>query len=523
MEKVLRAHSRIKSFAVQNKTALLFWLILLAAVLARVIYFTKLPPALNNDEAAIGYDTWSLLKYGVDRNGTHLPVHLISWGSGQNAIYAYLSMPFVALFGLNIFTVRIVNLIFGTLSVAVTYFFVKNFYSVRTALFTMGLVAVSPWHILLSRWGLESNLFPSLFLIGVWLFTSGIRKDWMYIAGAAVLALSLYAYGTAYLVVPLFLLAAVPYMIYKYRPKTKIIAFSALVFAAVALPIALFVLTNKFGWGDIKILGFTAPSLTGTSRMSTAAGGTGLKNALSNLYRMLIVQDDGLLYNCVPGFGICYYISIPFALYGGYRVMARKDLFSVATGIWLAAGIALFFVYSDVNINRVNIVFLPLIIFAGIGVCDVFKNKKQLIAAALVYCIMFTGFFAFYCTDVKRSLESRTGVHLGEAVAASQRMADGEKTIYYSDAFWVPYIYTLFYEKTPVKDYIDTVKIEDMTNEMQIVLSYTNHRFYIDELECGEAGVYIMTTEELTGFKEKYSERITEIQIINNLAVAQMN
>lgn len=70
-----------------------FMLIFLLAAVLRLWAFGTVPGGLNQDEASIGYDAWSILYYGIDRNGIRLPVHLIAWGSGQNALYAYLSMP----------------------------------------------------------------------------------------------------------------------------------------------------------------------------------------------------------------------------------------------------------------------------------------------------------------------------------------------------------------------------------------------------------------------------------------------
>ena len=74
-------------------------LILLFAVgaLVRLWYAGGIPPGLNQDEASVGYDAYAILHYGIDRNGASLPVHLIAWGSGQNALYAYFSMPFIYL------------------------------------------------------------------------------------------------------------------------------------------------------------------------------------------------------------------------------------------------------------------------------------------------------------------------------------------------------------------------------------------------------------------------------------------
>ena len=60
--------------------------ILLMGALLRFLCLGSFPPGLNQDEASIGYDAWSLLHYGVDRCGSAWPVLLVSWGSGQNVL-----------------------------------------------------------------------------------------------------------------------------------------------------------------------------------------------------------------------------------------------------------------------------------------------------------------------------------------------------------------------------------------------------------------------------------------------------
>lgn len=115
---------RIKRFATENKKAIIFFAVLFSGILVRLIDFPNHPSGLNQDEASIGYDAWSILNYGIDRNGVSYPVHLVAWGSGQNALYAYLSMPFIALFGLNVFSVRIVNLLFSLLTIIAVFFII---------------------------------------------------------------------------------------------------------------------------------------------------------------------------------------------------------------------------------------------------------------------------------------------------------------------------------------------------------------------------------------------------------------
>ena len=75
-----------------NKFIILVCIILLLGFLVRLIGITDYPNGLNCDEASIGYEAYSLLNYGIDRNGNSWPVFLEAWGSGQNALYMYIIM-----------------------------------------------------------------------------------------------------------------------------------------------------------------------------------------------------------------------------------------------------------------------------------------------------------------------------------------------------------------------------------------------------------------------------------------------
>ena len=61
-------------------------LICIIGFLVRLIGIGEKPNALNVDETSAGYEAFSILNYGIDRNGNKLPVFLVAWGSGQNAL-----------------------------------------------------------------------------------------------------------------------------------------------------------------------------------------------------------------------------------------------------------------------------------------------------------------------------------------------------------------------------------------------------------------------------------------------------
>src|SRR3989338_6145695 len=140
---------------------LILILIILLAAFLRFWQLGENPPSLTWDEAAWGYNAYSLGIDGRDEFGRFLPLnYLESFGDFKPPIYAYLDIIPVKLFGLNEFAVRFPSAFFGVISVLVSYFLTKRiFYNSKSsqiyALVTAFLLAISPWHINLSRAAFE--------------------------------------------------------------------------------------------------------------------------------------------------------------------------------------------------------------------------------------------------------------------------------------------------------------------------------------------------------------------------------
>ena len=84
-------------------------LLLILGAALRLCALGALPFGLNQDEASAGYEAFALLTAGIDRCGKSWPVLFISWGSGQNVLMSYLAIPFIALCGLNEWTLLLPN------------------------------------------------------------------------------------------------------------------------------------------------------------------------------------------------------------------------------------------------------------------------------------------------------------------------------------------------------------------------------------------------------------------------------
>ena len=183
---------------------LIITLLVVIGFAVRILLITSIPSGLNQDEASIGYEAFSILHTGCDRNANSLPVHLESWGSGQNALYAYLSIPFIYIFGLNIFSVRIVNALLSCLSLVIFYKLFSATFDKKKSMIALALLTICPWSIMSSRWGLESNIFPPLFLLAVFFLIKGVSTSQKYFPLSFItFAICLYSYGTSYLILPI--------------------------------------------------------------------------------------------------------------------------------------------------------------------------------------------------------------------------------------------------------------------------------------------------------------------------------
>ncbi len=509
----------------------IFLLIVLAGAIARLLYAGDIPGGLNQDEASIGYETYALLKEGIDRNGMFLPIHFIAWGSGQNALYAYLSMPFVFLFGLEVWTIRIVSLLFGLLAIFLMYRMgEKLFGSKQGAYVTALLTAISPWQMMMSRWALESNIFPTLVLLAVFfLFKSFEHSKWLY-GFTITLSLSLYAYGTAYFFVPVFVAGLVVlFMVLKAFPLRLMIG-NGVLGVLLAVPIGLFLAVNRWGDSALNLGLFTIPKLTvpRVERVSSAFGGSPGNEWLENFkafMKMMASQSDGLLWNAAPSFGILYSITTPVIILGLVAGIAYlcKSISAAAMSrtkpsaeskrsisparfviaLWLIAAVLMTFI-TDVNINRVNIVFYPVILLAAAGLIWLAGKAKGVFAGALAALIIcFGAFLAYYFTDYKDQISPMFYESFGEAIQYASDATEG--TVYVTDQVNMPYIYVLFYERIAPSEFLETVQYANPGAEFQWVQSFGRYVFGGTDLRPGERAAYIIPNgTEMPALDETY-------------------
>jgi len=182
-----------------NKILLI--IIILIATLLR-IYKIDSYPSINPDEAALGYNAYSLIKTGKDEHGAVWPLHFKSFGDYKPGGYVYLALPFIYLFDLNTLSVRLPNILLSIVSIYFLYLVIKNITKNESlSLLTIFLIAVSPWHIQFSRGSWESCTALSFTIIGIYFY---LKERW--IISALLFSASMYTYHSARIVTPLLIL-----------------------------------------------------------------------------------------------------------------------------------------------------------------------------------------------------------------------------------------------------------------------------------------------------------------------------
>ena len=475
------------------------WLILLLGLLARLWLFGEVPGGLNQDEAFAGYEAWSLLHSGMDTAGYRFPVYLTAWGSGMNALETYLMIPWIALFGLKVWVIRLPQLLMALLSLWVVFLLGRRLWGERAGLLCLLLTALCPWHILLSRWGLESNLAPGLLLFALYFFVRGLDDERCYPLSALCYGLSLYAYATIWPFVPLILLIeCVAAIMWKKLRLNRWLFLSFAILAVFAAPLLLFLAVNLDRIGEIRTPFFSIPKLLyfRSGEMSFRS----IPDNFRNLMQILITQSDGLAWNTAGAFGLLYPITLPFSLAGLIvcLIKLKKEPENVLILANLLAGLLLGLLIH-VNVNRVNILFFPLILLAARGLDWLCGRWKPLLVAVLaVYLLFFAFFEQYYFTDYRRTMDYNFGEGLEEALAA---IPDDGSIVTVSDT--VKYPRVLFYTQTPTERFRGTVSYKRYPAAYLDAASFDRWRFGIDTHNPDAGRIYILSPwDDSTAFRE---------------------
>lgn len=484
MEKIEKHHKKI------------LFVILLIAVLIRILFIAQAPSGIHEDEAGMAYDAWSISEYGVDRYLNHYPVYLVNFGGGQSALYAYLAALFIKLFGFSVVTVRLPSVLLSIVTILVSYFTVKKLKSTKEGLLFAFLIAICPWHIMQSRWGLDCNLMASMLMISVYVLLKSKNK-FMYALSGLLFGITLYSYALSYMIVPILLLFLFAYLLALKKIKiTDIICFG-IPLGILAIPLILNLMVNK-GWlQPISNSIFSTPKLWAYRGAEISLG-----NISKNIWPILksMFGYDINDYNAFPQFGTLYYISIPFFVLGIVESVKRARQ-SIKDGefnldcifiICFVSVLICLLLVEGVGVSKANGIYIPMIYFIAVGLYSILKEyKKVFVGMITVYIVMFLIFqyyyFFVYGKENQNASFNETTIEVVQYIEANEKF-DGKK-INISTTAIQPYIYTLIANETSPYEFNKDVVMNGA------VYQYGRYVFYNSNID--ENTVYVIVKTNL--------------------------
>lgn len=409
-----------------KKIILFLTLIIIIASGLRLWQLGKIPSSPDWDEVALGYNAYSILETGRDEYGKFLPIMLRSFDDYKPALYTYLVMPSISALGLNVAAVRLPSAIFGILTVLATFFLVKELFKKDSlALLTALLLAISPWHIQFSRIAFEANVGVALNVFGILFFLKAFKKPWFLWLSALMLGLSLHAYQSEKVFVPLL----IAILIFSFRKEffsigKRYIYSSATIFLIICLPLVVFTLTNKDTLSRAKTVSIFSNSSvieanTGKIERDSKNNdvlGLVLDNRrvefakyivggyLSHLdFNWLFIKGD-IARHHAPGMGLMYLIELPFLLAGIYILIfgppagGFNKAIKIFTTLWFLIAPIPASVTNDVPHAVRTINFLPILqILTAIGIIAVLQKASSF--KLQIKYLVFSLFFIFFAIN----------------------------------------------------------------------------------------------------------------------------
>ncbi len=519
--------------AMMNRVKLILILIIILGFALRLIAVDKFPAGFNADEAAIGYNAYSILKTGRDEYGEILPLSFKSFGDYKPGLYFYFVLPFVAVFGLTEFAVRIPSVLLGTGMILLIHFLsVQIFKSQKVGLVSAFFLAINPWAIHYSRGGWETNAATFFITLGVYLFIKSLDRNKYLFFSLLSFLISIYLYQSPRLVVPvmgvgfLALFRKELFTILKTNWKKTFLC-GAILFI-LSIPVAFQFLS---GGGSERFQGLSFLSDNGpTLRVNELRGEHTSSDDLSakllhnkqQAYGInflghyldhfssdfLFVNGDPLIRNKTPEVGQFFVIQSLFLIIGLLLMIKFESKLKFLLIIWLLISpLASSLTYQTPNAVRSLSMVIPLTIIMGYGFMGLITQLKKTPLQAVVVTLLMI-FLSFEVTHYLEGyyLHSPKRYPLAweygfpEMIQKLNKYERDFDKVVITDRYDQPYILVLFYKQyDPAKYQPQAVLSARDKFNFGTVRSFDKYEFHkasSEEIKKSPKTLFVITPEE---------------------------
>lgn len=390
----------------KNIHKILFLLILVLAAFFRFWNLSSIPASLNWDEISHGYNAYSLLKTGKDQWGHPWPIfNFRAYGDYPTTANLYFTLPSIAIFGLNAFSIRLPAAIFGLLFVVFNYLLAKLiFKNEKLALFNMLLAALSPWALFPSRGVFQSNLSQFFFIAGLYYFYKSLLKPKNAYLSALFFGISLFSYHNTRIAVPLLITFFAIYYWRQLKTKSHLIALGIFLILAIPNLLNLFSSDSRARSRWVGIINPNSINLINEERR-LYTGPPAFNRLLNNkvlYFSSQLARNYADLFNPLPLFfrgslnyqfnppntGLLFFVLLPFFYIGLFRL---RQFFIPLLITLLPAALTV----GDFPSIRATIA-LPFYFLAISYGSSLIKKNKYFYLVIIVFIIEFAGYWTKY-------------------------------------------------------------------------------------------------------------------------------
>lgn len=490
------------SSTTKKATCCAFFVIVFLGIFLRFYKLGVVPSGLTWDEAAIGYNGYSVWHIHRDEWLFKMPISFRSFGDYKAPLAIYINGLFTTVLGLNVFAVRLpfalfaIGAIFGT--PLLTAFLLEKLLTaepfdqnrstafIGSVLFSLAAITFSPWHIHFSRAGFESGIALTFLIWGVlfeviWLIKKSNRIVDIFYLVCSVLCfvLSMYTYHSAKIVAPL--LAVTTFIFFVTRSKKIVIQ---VIFGAMLAVCLLFPMVQDslyaHGAERLQQTTFLTSKDIGIIQKSQILlhnigvqfsphflfqGATTTLRHSDGKWGVLYLTDLLLICSLMCVFLFQKSFVAKFLTKGIHSQINKIILFAI---LWIVIGFIPTIIGTEVPHANRALLALPGIIllesvsvFALIYICIQISKHRfsnltavQLISQSivgsfiLIYSLLILSYVHSYFTQF--ASDSTDDFFYGYKQVFDQILPqeDAVDKILFTSAYGQPYIYTLFYKKT---------------------------------------------------------------------------
>jgi hypothetical protein len=494
-----------------SKNIVVLAIIVFVAFFLRIYKIDANPPALSWDEVSIGYNAYSILKTTKDEHGRFLPLDtFIAYGDYKPPVPIYITLPFVAFFGLNEFAVRIPSALFGTLTVLLTYFLVKQLFSQKCTnltthnsparnathsvaggqlttlpIFSSALLALSPWHINLSRAGFEANIALFFVVLGVFVILKAIQRPILLIGAWIPFVVAIYTFNSSRYFVPLLSVGLLFFVWDVIKKNIRYFAIGICIVCILFIPIVPHMLSKEARLRFTEVNIFSDPEVVMVSNTRIEEAGNvwwakiffnrRLGYARSYVLHFLdhfqpeylFIKGDGNPKFSIQDVGQMYIFEAPFLAIGVLSMLVRYPSIGILLLYWMIMAVVPAAVARETPHALRTLNSLPTWqIFTAFGMLTIvssFKfqvsriyNKKFIIFFSLIvvfYMFSVMYYLHNYYQHYPKEFSGEWQYGYKQALAFIRPIEKNYDAIYMTESIGRPYMYTLFYNKIDPQEF----------------------------------------------------------------------